>query len=111
MSEENLTNHEPAELDEAQQKQAKKISKKKNIPLEKVEAAKKQAANYPKAQALTLEFTDKLAALGFCVEAVLSIKPNGIIPTFNLRPMDSNEIQHYENVKAAKESANQEKND
>lgn len=104
-----LDKHAPPELDEGDKRIAKKRAKKHNIPQELAEAGRRQEKSVQIVKALTNEYYKKLNELGFVLNAILKFKEDGIIPTFDLRPMNGDEIIFYQKKKEADAKAEADK--
>lgn len=107
-SKEQLDANGSVELSEEDKKIAAKRAKKKGVPVELSEEARRQELNTKQAQHLTIEFNSKLNALGFVLQPVLRRFPDSITAGFDLRPMDANELMQF---KAAMEAKGQKEND
>ena len=84
-----------AELSAEDKKIAAKRAKKKAVPVEIAEEARRQELNARQAQTLTIEYNNKLNALGFVLQPVLRRFPDSFVAGFDLRPMDANELAQY----------------
>ena len=92
---EQLAANASAELTPEDKKIAAKRAKKKSVPVEIAEEARRQELNAKQAQMLTIEYNDKLNALGFVLQPVLRRFPDSLVAGFDLRPMDANEMAQY----------------
>lgn len=84
-----------AELTPEDQKIVAKRAKKKGVPVELAEEGRRQELNATQAQQLTIEYNSKLNALGFVLQPVLRRYPDSLVASFDLRPMDANELIQY----------------
>lgn len=92
---EQLAANASAELTPEDKKIAAKRAKKKSVPVEVAEEARRQELNAKQAQMLTIEYNEKLNALGFVLQPVLRRFPDSLVAGFDLRPMDANEMAQY----------------
>ncbi len=93
---ESLGEYKKAELSEADKKIAKKRSKKHGVSQEIAEESRRQELNIEQVKALTNEYNQKLNELGFVLEAVLKFTVKGITPSFDIRPMNAQEIAFFQ---------------
>lgn len=100
-----LSANATAELTPEDKKIASKRAKKKNVPVELAEEARRQELNAKQAQMLTIEYNNKLNALGFVLQPVLRRFPDSMVAGFDLRPMNLNELQIHEAKSRAKAGA------
>lgn len=94
-----------AELTESDKKIAAKRAKKKNVPVEIAEEARRQELNAKQAQTLTIEYNNKLNALGFVLQPVLRRFPDSMVAGFDLRPMNAEELIQYKTSMEMKSKA------
>jgi len=85
------------QLNDADLKQAKKLTKKKNIPPEIAEHIKFTEKNKPGAIKLINDFETKLADLGFTLKAVIQVDPqgNGIFPKQTVMPLSPQQFAEH----------------
>lgn len=100
-----LSANATAELTPEDKKIASKRAKKKNVPVELAEEARRQELNAKQAQMLTIEYNNKLNALGFVLQPVLRRFPDSMVAGFDLRPMDAEELIQYKTSMEMKSKA------
>jgi len=101
-TQEQLTPVDSAELSPDDKKIAAKRAKKQSISVDLSEEVRRQELNAKKAQTLTIEFNEKLNALGFVLTPRLKILSDAIVAGFDLRPMTEQELSSYEQAMNAK---------
>lgn len=84
---------DPVELDEEDEKIAKKKAKKGGMSEEDARHLRFLQLASPKVQRLWLEFGLQMAMLGHVLEPVLNFTPQGITPSIKFRAMDRDQME------------------